>query len=58
MDCFLAERPGELGDKLREERGIAIGDALDINLSSKSGQVNANPVPGLMTQRTQERSTS
>lgn len=51
----LGERHGELGDRLIEERRMAIEVSLDINLSSRSEQVKANPVLGLMTLQVQER---
>lgn len=51
----LGGRHGELGDRLIEERRIAIEGSLDINLSSRSGQVKANPLLGLMTLQIQER---
>lgn len=51
----LGERHGELGDRLIEERRMAIEVSLDINLSSRSEQVKANPVLGLMTLQIQER---
>lgn len=49
LGSFLGEGHRELGDRLIEARGLAAGDALDINLSSRNGQVNASPVLGLMT---------
>lgn len=51
----LGERHGESGDRLIEERIMAIEVSLDINLSSRSEQVKANPVFGLMTLQIQER---
>lgn len=51
----LGERHGELGDRVIEERRMAIEVSLDINLSSRSEQVKANPVLGLMTLQVQER---
>lgn len=48
---FCREERGELGERLEEGRGLVSGDALDINVSSGSGQVNASPVIGLMASR-------
>lgn len=42
---FLGVKHGELD----EDGGKATGDALDINLSSRNGPVNASPVLRLMT---------
>ena len=49
LGSFLGEGRRELGDRLMEARELAAGDALDINLSSRNGQVNASPVLALMT---------
>lgn len=49
LGSLSGEGHRELGDRLIEARGLAAGDAVDINLSSRNGQVNASPVLGLMT---------